>query len=521
MKLRNTRGGGDGFNWGGTLGGGSPFAAASLGGWQQSPSTSITAIRCAIRNSMLGTALIGATQRNVVGSGPHPVPAWATIGKELHKKEQKQIEKLKAAWDEWTLDPSVGGKQTWCEMLRGMVADKVTDGRVLCLVKYDMGYPYGIALLPLPRDHLHGWFYGGQYIARVGAENMIAMNGIVRHPNGRPRGYLINATTLEELEKMQLYSGWSGQRAMVSTHPPTLVPAEHVLDYRSFTASDDFNAIPLQALATCGTIAALASLDKSHVETMRRASILFSTLEKSEDYEEPAELASDLKDTSYEPIVLYPDTSVIEWLPKGVSLKGHQFNIPSLNTQDYMTQLNARVGASYGVGLGDVAGDRRGLDFSALRGEELAIRDQWRMDQAMLVERICAPALTAFAEHVRVTGQVQLSDAALRAVRMGGWRCRRWMWVDPLKDAKGMQELIAIAGASPQTITAMLGVDIDNIIADDKEYLEKLKKAGITIEELHAMSGRMKEGASKEGKDDADTSKEGKDGAESSKKTDN
>jgi lambda family phage portal protein len=161
----------------------------------------------------------------------------------------------------------------------------------------------------------------------------------------------------------------------------------------------------------------------------------------------------------------------ITTLPFGY--KPHEFspNYPSgafSGFQKSMMQLAASgMDSSYAL----LANDGEGMNFSTMRQFEIDQRESYKCVQQFLIDNIVQPIFEAWLDRLNLHPENRLDSRTIESLKdMTNWQGRRWLWVDPKKDAEATainirnltmspSQAIREAGQNPADVFAQLAKD--------------------------------------------------------------
>ncbi len=435
---------------------------------------SISSIRRLYRKSSILQAIVLQIGANVIGhEGPQP-----TFNNVAHEQDRKR---LQAWWDEWQKDVLVTGDRThWAEFLTALEAGRFMTGRDFAIARRHPDYPKGLAFMTVNRECIAGGF--GQYnYQKVNGYDVI--NGTAYSESGRIAGYVFQQRLKpQEIAKQGTVLGWGYK----STSEPIFVPEGDVLDNRSFSLSDDWDGYPYMILPVLNQLARIFRYDNATMEGMEAAGKKMGFFEKEE-------WAPEIDWDTEEQLIPPPDKiegNHIEDLPPGYKFNPFDPSVPNMDHHRQRREYIKNATSGAGVDYSTVSGDLTEVNFSSIRHGTLTSRDNYRIRQVRMGNRVVRKALGIVLDHAVSFGGLKLSRvASLNQAKATDLRFKSWEWVDPLKDAAASQILLKMGVTSPQKIASGLGIEYSSVIHDIAEAIAQLQEAGLTPEDLAALAG--------------------------------
>ncbi len=132
------------------------------------------------------------------------------------------------------------------------------------------------------------------------------------------------------------------------------------------------------------------------------------------------------------------------------------------------------IASGRGISYNAMANDLEGVNYSSLREGKLQERDDWKVWQKLIEDKLCAPIFEDWLQWSLAMGTITLGTGSALPLRKFDyfnqpcWKARRWDWVDPMKD---MQANILAIGAritSRRQVIEDMGGDIEEVDADFK-----------------------------------------------------
>lgn len=176
--------------------------------------------------------------------------------------------------------------------------------------------------------------------------------------------------------------------------------------------------------------------------------------------------------------VEYLEPGTIKRLLPGEEFVGFTPNRPNSALAEFFRHLKRSFAVAVGISYESSSGDFSQASFASLRQSLLAERDNWRVEQADAIEyqqRIWEYWVNR-ALAANAIDPLHYLDHEPEYLHPR-WLCRGWAWVDPLKDAKAVIELIKSGLFSRTRALGEQGLDFEEVcleLAAEKEMAENL-----------------------------------------------
>ncbi|KKN10790.1 hypothetical protein LCGC14_1033030 [marine sediment metagenome] len=154
---------------------------------------------------------------------------------------------------------------------------------------------------------------------------------------------------------------------------------------------------------------------------------------------------------------------------------------PNAQLEATVKQYVRGAAAALDLAYPTLANDNSDETFASARMSVLIERDHWVKLQGWYAGACLQPLFEAWLRAAMLSGTIQLPTKNPDDYMDIEWRGRRWMWVDPLRDAKSKAAQIEMGVTTITEVAEELGKDIDAVIAERKEEIAKFEKAEIPI----------------------------------------
>ena len=170
----------------------------------------------------------------------------------------------------------------------------------------------------------------------------------------------------------------------------------------------------------------------------------------------------------------------MQWVPPyGYEAKTIDPGQPTGDLATYVGEWLRRIATGLNVSESSLTGDLARANYGSQRGGLIMERDGWKMDQQLLVDHIVRPLFARWVGMEVMSRRLLLPNGVRveSVIEHSEWYPRRWSWIDPLKDAKAIEALLALRMTSRTRELNMLGIDVREVfqeIADEEALAESL-----------------------------------------------
>ena len=420
-------------------------------------------------NNPLAARYLQLIRQNVVG--PEGILFASKIEVSTKLASQKEVdainETIEAAWKVWCKlgNCTVDGKQSFDEMVSGLVECLGREGEILVRKVHGAKYKNGFAVQVLDPDQLDDTMLqlrpgpGGNEV-RLGVE----VDGL-----GKPVAYYL----------------WDGNpyESFSATVNKKRIPAEQVLHVFIQHRPGQSRGYPWMAPAMMTTKMVDGYSEAEVVAARMHANqCLMLESEMGEGYRG----AGDGPDgTGYQnaggstQMTMEPG-SIFE-LPPG--MKPFAFNPQHPNTAfpSFMKSMIQFIASGLGVAYTTLSNDLEGVSYSSARVGMLDERDHWSTVQKFVIDHVCVPIFEEWLRSALLSGQLKGVPLNFDLVNQGKWEGRSWDWVDPHKDAQG--QILAIQNGLTTHTKALAeqGMDFEATMKQLKKEKDLLTKLGLKL----------------------------------------
>lgn len=174
-------------------------------------------------------------------------------------------------------------------------------------------------------------------------------------------------------------------------------------------------------------------------------------------------------------------------LPTGYDFKSFDPDYPHQLYADFVKASLRSVASGFDVAYNSLANDLEGVNFSSIRAGVLEERDQWMTLQNWFIDAFLEPVFDEWLRLAMLNKMITMPNGSpLPFIKLDKfsahvWQGRRWSWVDPQKDIEAARLTIKSGIASPQSIAAQMGMDIEDVLDDIAAFEAQLKAKQVTL----------------------------------------
>ena len=383
-------------------------------------------------------------QAHIVGPGGFTLQALAMEGRQPDRLARDAIER---AWWQWGQPGSceATGRHGFADFCRLVVETVVRDGEALVMRRRGAGNAFGYQLKLLEIDRLPV-----QKNEVLKSGNRVVM-GVELNDDGRAVAYWLNLGALDT----------SGTNVAATL---TRVPAEDVLHIYRPMRPEQHRGLPWMTPVMTG-LKMLAGYEEAAVVAARVGAAKMGFYTSPDGQADP--LADDQVDGEF-----YTDAEagVFSVLPPGYDFKAFDPDYPHQGYADFVKTRLRSIASGLGVAYHTLANDLADVNYSSARAGTLEERDNWIVLQNWLIDSFLRPVYLDWLAEALARGAILLPNGSALPVAKQDkfaaheWQGRRWTWVDPLKDIEASVLAIKSGLASPQTIAAQQGLDLQDVI---------------------------------------------------------
>lgn len=356
--------------------------------------------------------------------------------------------RVEALWRSWgkRATCTLAGYEDWPALQRLMIRTVIVDGEFLARRVRDPRLPYGYALQPIDADQLDE-----THNVSTDAQGVTITMGVETDRKGRPIAYHV-----------------FDRHPTLVGRTRTRVPADEILHVFKRLRVGQVRGVPWFAPALITWKLGDRYTEAELYQSMLAAAQGGFFVNKGEGVGIPLPKAIN-KETGKEevvPIVMQAEPGTARILPDGYEFQPWQPTHPTANYVGFMKAVKRICARAFGRSYATLTGDLSDVNFSSMRTDRVRETDQNKLHQAdILVSQFCDEVLADFLSMQLMLGALgSVVETARELMGFVTWMCRKWPWIDPLKDAAALKLALEMRITSPQIACADTGVDFFEII---------------------------------------------------------
>jgi lambda family phage portal protein len=370
-------------------------------------------------------------------------------------------------------DPKTGltwcdatGRKTDAEIDRLNIKTRKRDGEFFIHILRGAANPYGIAWRVLRPD----WCDHQYNISNTGKGTLIHCGVEMDLNTRRPVAYWFHTTPTNPYATF-----------VTAGRPLIRIPAGDIIHGFTQDDEDQPRGIP-EAHAGLVKMKMIELLDVAELTAAREEACSTRSYEADRDASMEAFLDLTSPDNINQAHAVLQDKEPGQGqiLPPGWSEKINTPQHPNAQHGPFKAGILKDVASAFGVEYSNFANDWGGVSFSSVRVGTISERDAWIVEQNNHISQCKTPQFLAWLESFltySVSGGFPLSKYDKFAEH--GFRGRRWMWVDPMKDMNAAKMARDHHWRTDSQIAEDLGGDYDENLEEAARAKESRKDAGL------------------------------------------
>lgn len=174
-----------------------------------------------------------------------------------------------------------------------------------------------------------------------------------------------------------------------------------------------------------------------------------------------------------------------EWwvMPQGWDIKMLDPGQPTQEYDVFAKHVLRKLASGLGVSYASLTGDVSDVNYSSIRAGMIAERDAWQALQAAFIAAVVQPTYAFWLRTAFLSGAIALPNGQTpqSVADASRWHPRRWAWVDPLKDAQGIELLLSMGLTTRTREAAKQGLAFDELLAERTLEEAAIKASGVTL----------------------------------------
>lgn len=412
------------------------------------------------RNGDVTEGVIGAMLRNVIGTG---FVLEAQVCSARGKTLDVINDRIEEIWKEWSLAENcdVTGDSSFSEILEMVMRRHAIDGEIFIVKVVDPdGYlPFKLQLLEPDMLACDRFQYGANYVFG-GIEVDKYMKAVAYHFRPDPLPYFLDQTIVR-------------------------IPRENVIHI--FTKKRPQQTRSLSDMAVCTErVRNIQEYIGNELEAARNAAAITAFVVKEKGASGPG-IGNPVggkgdKTKRYEEI----RRGQYNVLSKNDDIRFPTLGRPNVNAAGFTSFLIRLIAMACGLSYETVSRDMSQVNYSSHRGGQLEDRKTYTKMQKRLVAKLCDRVYEWFLEAAVMSGKLALpryfeDERARRRYAAHKWSTPGWKWVDPQKEASGMEKMLALGITTLSDICGEQGKDYYEVMKQRKKEIDEARELGIEL----------------------------------------
>ncbi|QNU67255.1 phage portal protein [Ruminiclostridium herbifermentans] len=407
------------------------------------------------RNSDISESIIGAFERNVIGTGMQVQAKVLKPDGSDNDELNTQIEEL---WKEWckARNCDVTGTQTFLEMQQMAIRRLIVDGAVIFIKAYTSD---GIVPFSLQAREIDELDTSMSNASGVGGNKIIS--GIELNRYNKPVAYWFKKYTpegfwngeTERIEAKNVIYAWKKTRPSqireISSMSKTI---RRVRDVNEF----------VEAISVKERILACLSVFITKVSPGTGIGRGTNSIDSKSGY----------KSKTISP-------GMIQELQPGETVSAVNPSGQSSNAKDFISTQQRLAGSGQGLSYEAVSRDMSQVNYSSARQGLLEDQRSYAMWQQFIIDHICDEVYTEFLISAVLSKQLDIKDfwQNKKKYMRHEWVSPGWSWIDPLKEVKANETALNTGQDTLARICAERGQDWRDVLkqrAAEEAYKKEL-----------------------------------------------
>jgi len=378
-------------------------------------------------------------------------------------------------WHWWRFcsyrDPETGltwcdatGRKTDAEIDRLNVKTQKRDGEYFILIDRAAQNPYGIAWRVLRPDWCDHSFSRPQ----LPNGNLVHCGVEMTEADRRPVAYYFHTAP-----RNAYAHNARGQ-------PLVRIPASRIIHGFTQEDEDQPRGVP-EGYAGLVKLKMIEELDRAELTAAREDACSTRSYQAKEgaDPEAFADLTDPANSEAAQVLIAEKEPGQSYILPRGYEEKVNTPQHPNREHAPFKDGMLKDVASAFGVEYSNYTNNWSGVSFSSVRVGTISERDSWIVAQNDYAGQCKTPQFLAWLRSflsLAVSGGYPAEK--YEKFSEHGFRGRRWMWVDPMKDMKAAGEAVDRGWKTNSQVAADMGTDFDENMEEYKREKAAKGKAG-------------------------------------------
>lgn len=401
-------------------------------------------------NSPIIARFASLVRENVIGPDGITLQAIVPSSRGTNTAQSTKIE---TAWYAWAAHCSPDGRP-WVEVCAQLAESWRVEGETM------------LELIPSPAAPC------GLWVRVLDADMLDEQHTVSRTASG---GQIIQGVEFDAVGRVVAYHLHRVHPSHGHGHQHRVVPAGRLLYLAHRSRPEQVRGI---------TTLAPVMLLVQHLEKLQEALVVLNRVTASKmGALIPGEFATPLEGADGVPPII--EQTPGEWwtLPHGWDVKMLDPGQPTQEYDAFARHLLREIASGIGVAYSSLTGDLSDVNYSSMRAGLLVERAAWQSQQGAFVDAIVEPVFALWMQTAWYANAIDVAPsqtpAAIAAASQ--WHPRRWPWVDPLKDAQGIQLLYDMGLTTLTREANKQGLSFTTLVDERKAENAYLDQQGVTL----------------------------------------
>lgn len=432
-------------------------------------------------NNSYGKGALRILKHNVIGEHGIRFQSHVTLANgKLNMPVNDAIEK---AWTDFSQSSMLdsAGQANLREFQRIALSSMVTDGEFFVRLMYDDDYEYGVKIqeidaLRIPAQSTSRYRYAS-------SENVVYKNGILLDKKTqKPIYYYMNEDRITNYD--------------VDVNVGDAIMAAEILHGFIKERVGQVRGVPL-GQTSAATLYMIAKYAEAALQNARVGASKVGFLEQDASVAEPTQYQTDedgefitdadgnmIPESAVDKTDIDLSPGTINLLGQGMKFAAWSPEYPNNEFESFMRVMLREASVGYAVPYADMTGDLTSVNYSSIRQGALDTRENYKVLQDVLIEKLLAPLFRAWLPKAIEMGKIVVNGRPLELENIAMymkpvWTPKRWGWIDPQSEARSNQIAVKMGWIAPSKVVANMGGDFEETMETLKNDMDIMKAKGI------------------------------------------
>lgn len=421
------------------------------------------------RNSDFAEGIVGAFERNVVGTG---IRLQAKVLKSDGTEDDELNKQIEDLWIEWcrARNCDVSAQQSFLELQQMAIRRIVVDGGIIFIKAYTNGGPVPFSLQAREVDELDT----SMNTVSDALGNRV-VGGIELDQYNKPVAYWLKKFTPDGY--------WTGK-------------SERIESQRVIYLWRKTRPTQLREVSQLAKTLPRVRDTNEFVEAVSVKERILACLSVFITKQTPTGIGRNVKVDSksgYQQRTISP--GMIQELQPGETVSAVNPSGQSSNAKDFISIQQRLAGSGQGLSYEAISRDMSQVNYSSARQGYLEDQRTYSIWQQFLIEHFCYEVYTEFFISAVLSGQLKIKDFWQNKKRYlnHSWIASGWSWIDPLKEVNANKIAMGTGQITLAEICAEQGKDWKDVLNQIAKENELAAKLGIDLTGGGLQGGQSKQ----------------------------